>query len=152
MNEIISKRRKKLKANIKRKEAVTALGYMGFNYVANLVQSRALVYFDNNFFEALHKEFLKSRASDKKTLDENKRLHEQINLLQKQNREMQQELFTSQNIRRENEDLKLEIEMLESEIQQIVQSKSLPSKTQAQIQEQLFMAQQIVDMFNVPKE
>lgn len=141
-----------MKANIKRKEVVTALGYMGCHYAANLVQSRALVYFDNNFFEALHKEFLKSRASDKKTLDENKQLHEQINLLQKQNREMQQELFASQNIRLENEDLKLEIEMLESEIQQIVQSKSLPSKTQAQIQEQLFMAQQIADMFNVPKE
>jgi hypothetical protein len=141
-----------LKANIKRKEAVTALGYMGCHYVAALVQSRSLVYFDNKFFEALHKEFLKSRTSDKKTLDENKQLHEQINLLQKQNREMQQELFASQNIRRENEDLKLEIEMLESEIQQIVQSKSLPSKTQAQIQEQIFMAQQIADMFNVPKE
>ena len=141
-----------MKANIKRKEAVTALDYMGCHYVAALVQSRSLVYFDNKFFEALHKEFLKSQASDKKTLDENKRLHEQINLLQKQNKELQQELFASQNIRRENEDLKLEIEMLESEIQQIVQSKSLPSKTQAQIQEQLFIAQQIADMFNVPKE
>ena len=141
-----------MKANIKRKEAVTALDYMGCHYVAALVQSRSLVYFDNKFFEALHKEFLKSRASDKKTLDENKRLHEQINLLQKQNRELHQELFATQNIRRENEDLKLEIEMLESEIQQIIQSKSLPSKTQAQIQEQIFMAQQIADMFNVPKE
>ena len=85
----------------------------------------------------LLKNILNGVAMDKKTLDENKRLHEQINLLQKQNRELQQELFASQNIRRENEDLKLEIEMLESEIQQIVQSKSLPSKTQAQIQEQI---------------
>lgn len=141
-----------MKANIKRKEVVTALGYMGCHYVAGLVQNKHVTYFDTSFFEALHKEFLKSRASDKKTLDENKKLHEQISSLQKQNRELQQELFASQNIRRENEDLKLEIEMLESEIQQIVQSKSLPSKTQAQIQEQIFMAQQIADMFNVPKE
>lgn len=144
MKEIISKRRKKLKANIKRKEAVTALRYIGCHYLANLIENRTLVCFDNEFFKFLNKEFLKSKSFNQKMFDE------KVDSLQKQNKELQQELFKCQNIQRENEDLKLQIEILKSEKESLNNSESLSLKTQ--IQEKIYLSQQIEDMFNVPKE
>jgi len=51
-----------MKANIKRKKVVTALDYVGLNYLSNLVQRKEIQFFDNTFFEALVKEINRIRS------------------------------------------------------------------------------------------
>lgn len=143
-----------MKANIKRKKVVTALDYVGLNYLSNLVQRKQIQFFDNTFFEALVKEINRIRGVQKsiQNSDETLKLKSQIDKLQKFNNELQQELHTYQNIQRENQDLKLEIKLLIDELEQLKNTRSLSPQAQAQIQQQLYLAQQIEDLFNVPKE
>jgi hypothetical protein len=61
-------------------------------------------------------------------------------------------LYICQNIRRANQDLKLENELLIEELEQLKNTRSLSPQAQAQLQQQLYLAQQIEDLFNVPKE
>ena len=143
-----------MKANIKRKNVVTALDYVGLNYLSNLVQRKEIQFFDDTFFEALVKEINRIRSVQKsiQNTDETLKLKSQIDKLQKFNNELQQELHICQNIRHENKDLKLEIELLIDELAQLKNVRSLSSQAQAQLQQQMYLAQQIEDLFNVPKE
>lgn len=141
-----------MKANIKRKKVVTALNYIGLDYLSGLVQRKEIKTFDDDFFEALVKEINKARALHKKSSDEVLNLKNQLNIQKKQNDELQQELYFHQNIQRENRDLKLENEILLSEIDQLKNSVELDPQTRQQLNNQIFLAQQIADMFNVPKE
>lgn len=143
-----------MKANIKRKKVVTALDYVGLNYLSNLVQRKEIQFFDDTFFEALVKEIDRIRSVNKsiQNTDESLKLKSQIDKLQKSNNELQQELYICQNIRRANHDLKLENELLIEELEQLKNTRSLSPQAQAQLQQQLYLAQQIEDLFNVPKE
>lgn len=143
-----------MKANIKRKNVVTALNYVGLNYLSNLVQRKEIQFFDDTFFEALVKEIDRIRSVNKsiQNTDESLKLKSQIDKLQKSNNELQQELYICQNIRRANQDLKLENELLIDELEQLKNTRSLSPQAQAQLQQQLYLAQQIEDLFNVPKE
>ncbi len=42
-------------------KVVTALDYVGLNYLSNLVQRKEIQFFDNTFFEALVKEINSSK-------------------------------------------------------------------------------------------
>jgi seryl-tRNA synthetase len=143
-----------MKANIKRKNVVTALDYVGLNYLSNLVQRKEIQFFDDTFFEALVKEINRIKGVQKsiQNTDEALKLKSQIDKLQKSNNELQQELYICQNIRRANQDLKLENELLIEELEQLKNTRSLSPQAQAQLQQQLYLAQQIEDLFNVPKE
>jgi len=143
-----------MKANIKRKKVVTALDYVGLNYLSNLVQRKEIQFFDDTFFEALVKEINRIKGVQKsiQNTDETLKLKSQIDKLQKSNNELQQELYICQNIRRANHDLKLENELLTEELEQLKNTRSLSPQAQAQLQQQLYLAQQIEDLFNVPKE
>jgi seryl-tRNA synthetase len=143
-----------MKANIKRKKVVTALDYVGLNYLSNLVQRKEIQCFDDTFFEVLVKEINRIRSVQKsiQNTDEALKLKSQIDKLQKSNNELQQELHICQNIRRANQDLKLENELLIEELEQLKNTRSLSPQAQAQLQQQLYLAQQIEDLFNVPKE
>jgi hypothetical protein len=139
-----------MKANIKRKKVVTALDYVGLNYLSNLVQRKEIQCFDDTFFEVLVKEINRIRSVQKsiQNTDEALKLKSQIDKLQKSNNE----LHICQNIRRANQDLKLENELLIEELEQLKNTRSLSPQAQAQLQQQLYLAQQIEDLFNVPKE
>ena len=141
-----------MKANIKRKKVVTALDYVGLNYLSNLVQRKEIQFFDDTFFEALVKEINRIRSVNKSIQNTDEALKSQIDKLQKFNAELQQELHVCQNIRRENQDLKLENELLIEELEQLKNTRSLSPQALAQLQQQLYLAQQIEDLFNVPKE
>jgi len=143
-----------MKANIKRKNVVTALDYVGLNYLSNLVQRKEIQFFDDTFFEALVKEINRIKGVQKsiQNTDEALKLKSQIDKLQKSNNELQQELYICQNIRRANQDLKLENELLIEELEQLKNTRNLSPEAQAQLQQQLYLAQQIEDLFNVPKE
>ncbi len=133
---------------------MTALDYVGLNYLSNLVQRKEIQFFDDIFFEALVKEINRIRSVNKsiQNTDEALKLKSQIDKLQKSNNELQQELYICQNIRRANQDLKLENELLIEELEQLKNTRSLSPQAQAQLQQQLYLAQQIEDLFNVPKE
>jgi len=143
-----------MKANIKRKNVVTALDYVGLNYLSNLVQRKEIQFFDDTFFEALVKEINRIKGVQKsiQNTDEALKLKSQIDKLQKSNNELQQELYICQNIRRANQDLKLENELLIEELEQLKNTRNLSPEAQAQLQQQLYLSQQIEDLFNVPKE
>jgi len=143
-----------MKANIKRKNVVTALDYVGLNYLSNLVQRKEIQFFDDTFFEALVKKINRIKGVQKsiQNVDESLKLKSQIDKLQKANNELQQELYICQNIRRANQDLKLENELLIEELEQLKNTRNLSPEAQAQLQQQLYLAQQIEDLFNVPKE